>query len=121
MTTPAYLESAESSAWQQYLTAEHAARDHYLRLVQRAHLEYLTGPWPDRPSYETFERTAWLNYYAAGRDAWRAYRTAVEAQMAVPRAPRLASCGHPANPDGECDCSSWPERATFTPRPEREQ
>lgn len=22
----------------------------------------------------------------------------------------LASCGHPANEDGECDCSSWPER-----------
>lgn len=25
----------------------------------------------------------------------------------------LASCGHPANEDGECDCSSWPERAPF--------
>jgi hypothetical protein len=23
----------------------------------------------------------------------------------------FASCGHPANEDGECDCSSWPERA----------
>lgn len=23
----------------------------------------------------------------------------------------LASCGHPANADGECNCSSWPERA----------
>lgn len=23
----------------------------------------------------------------------------------------LASCGHPANEDGECSCSSWPERA----------
>lgn len=23
----------------------------------------------------------------------------------------LASCGHPADEDGECDCSSWPERA----------
>jgi len=22
-----------------------------------------------------------------------------------------ASCGHPANEDGECDCSCWPERA----------
>jgi hypothetical protein len=29
-------------------------------------------------------------------------------------APRgLASCGHPANDDGECDCSSWPERAVM--------
>lgn len=27
--------------------------------------------------------------------------------------PGLASCGHPANEDGECDCSSWPERARF--------
>jgi hypothetical protein len=25
----------------------------------------------------------------------------------------LASCGHPANDDGECDCSSWPERAVM--------
>jgi hypothetical protein len=25
----------------------------------------------------------------------------------------LASCGHPANEDGECDCSSWPERAVM--------
>jgi hypothetical protein len=24
----------------------------------------------------------------------------------------LASCGHPADEDGECSCSSWPERAT---------
>lgn len=23
----------------------------------------------------------------------------------------LASCGHPANEDGECGCSWWPERA----------
>jgi hypothetical protein len=23
----------------------------------------------------------------------------------------LASCGHPADEDGECGCSSWPERA----------
>jgi hypothetical protein len=23
----------------------------------------------------------------------------------------LASCGHPRNADGECDCASWPERA----------
>jgi hypothetical protein len=25
----------------------------------------------------------------------------------------LASCGHPANEDGECGCSSWPERAVM--------
>lgn len=25
----------------------------------------------------------------------------------------LASCGHPANEDGEHDCSSWPERAPY--------
>ena len=25
----------------------------------------------------------------------------------------LASCGHPANEDGECNCSSWPERAVM--------
>lgn len=25
----------------------------------------------------------------------------------------LASCGHPRNADGECNCPSWPERAEF--------
>jgi len=25
----------------------------------------------------------------------------------------LASCGHPADEDGECNCSSWPERAVM--------
>jgi hypothetical protein len=29
--------------------------------------------------------------------------------QAAPRG--LASCGHPADEDGECGCSSWPERA----------
>lgn len=27
--------------------------------------------------------------------------------------PGFASCGHPANEDGECNCSYWPERAQF--------
>jgi len=35
-----------------------------------------------------------------------------EAMRASEPAPRgLASCGHPADEDGECGCSSWPERA----------
>ena len=33
------------------------------------------------------------------------------------RSPALASCGHPANEDGECGCSSWPERAPFVQDP----
>lgn len=28
----------------------------------------------------------------------------------------LASCGHPRNEDGECDCSWWPERAPYLER-----
>lgn len=31
----------------------------------------------------------------------------------LPPLPSLASCGHPANEDGECDCSSWPERSPW--------
>ena len=31
---------------------------------------------------------------------------------------RPASCGHPANEDGECSCSSWPERAPLTVVPD---
>ena len=28
--------------------------------------------------------------------------------------PHLASCGHPANADGECSCAHWPEPAPST-------
>src|SRR5690242_8599375 len=31
----------------------------------------------------------------------------------------MASCGHPADEDGECSCSSWPERAPMPERPAR--
>ena len=32
----------------------------------------------------------------------------------APEPASLASCGHPRNADGECDCASWPERAPVT-------
>jgi len=38
---------------------------------------------------------------------------ALNAFLAQGRRSDLASCGHPRNEDGECDCSSWPERAAL--------
>lgn len=64
--------------WQRYIAKEHAARDAYLATVQGAHREYLTGPWPDRDAYTHVERSAWMTYYAAGRDAWRHYTREIQ-------------------------------------------
>lgn len=33
-----------------------------------------------------------------------------DAYASANRVRALASCGHPRNADGECDCSTWPER-----------
>jgi hypothetical protein len=73
MTTNPHVSITGISAWQRYLDREHEARDTYLAQVQRAHHEYLTGPWPDRAAYEVCERRAWMTYYAAGRTAWHHY------------------------------------------------
>jgi hypothetical protein len=64
--------------WQRYVAKERAARGAYLATVERAHHEYLTGPWPDREAYQHVEHSAWLNYYQAGRDAWRYYTRELE-------------------------------------------
>lgn len=126
-----------STAWSLYLDREHAARDMYLRLVERAHREYLTGPFPDRSAYEVVERGAWATYYAAGRDAWRSYRTDIEnqappavapgplateaaAQWAAKmgyRPPRPADASHPypIAPDADGYHGQQPARPAFTP------
>ena len=59
--------------WQRYVAKERAARGAYLAVVERAHHEYLSGPWPDREAYQHVEASAWVTYYAAGRDAWQHY------------------------------------------------
>jgi hypothetical protein len=46
----------------------------------------------------------------AGQCAREALKDTAEAAKPV----SLASCGHPANEDGECDCMWWPERAPIT-------
>ena len=71
--------------WQRYITKERAARNTYLAVVERAHHEYLTGPWPDRTAYTHVETTAWVTYYAAGREAWRYYT----AELTPPPPPPL--------------------------------
>ena len=73
MSGPGYIPAPQTGAWPRYIAKEHAARDAYLATVEHAHREYLTGPWPDRESYNHVEISAWVTYYAAGRAAWRAY------------------------------------------------
>lgn len=59
--------------WQRYVAKERSARNMYLMVTGKAHEEYLTGPWPDRDSYQHVETSAWITYYAAGREAWQHY------------------------------------------------
>lgn len=100
--------------WQRYVEREHAARDAYLAVVQGAHREYLTGPWPDREAYQHVEQSAWMTYYAAGREAWRAYTR----ELAVPARQHpypdpLPSPQQPIPPSHPGD-SWWPSMPTFT-------
>jgi hypothetical protein len=63
------------------------------------------------------ELTAWLDDKQAAAETELA---ACETKPGIPLPQYrpgygLASCGHPANEDGECGCSSWPERAPYDP------
>lgn len=73
MTTPNHPTGQQPTAWHTYLTATHAARDHYLNITHQAHLMLLTGPFPDRDGYQRVEHQAWDSYYAAARTAWQHY------------------------------------------------
>jgi hypothetical protein len=86
MTTDDYG-TGQISPWHRYLQREHAARDAYLAVTVRAHAEYLTGPWPDRDSYQVVERQAWLTYYTAGRAAWQMYRHEIDTPPPPPAPP----------------------------------
>jgi hypothetical protein len=75
-----FTSAPASTAWGRYLNREHAARAAYLEATAQAHREHLTGPWPDRDTYERIERTAWTVYYGAGRAAWKTYRAEMDAE-----------------------------------------
>lgn len=79
-----YQPAASSEAWQRYMNKQQAAQDDYLAVSTRAHLEYLTGPWPDREAYDHVERSAWMTYYATCREAWRTYTREMERPWAPP-------------------------------------
>jgi hypothetical protein len=69
--------------------------------------------------FDSLPRATWTEQYRAaireirGQEVqFRAIGTELARRLAERTAPRgLASCGHPADEDGECSCSSWPERA----------
>lgn len=87
MSGPIPESFATIGPWQRYIAKERAARGSYLATVERAHHEYLSGPWPDREAYQHVELSAWVTYYAAGREAWQYYTREVEPPPPPPAPP----------------------------------
>jgi len=92
----------------------------YLDVVQRAHHEYLTGPWPDREAYNHVEQSAWQTYHAAGREAWKIYTQ----EITPPPPPPARSPEY--HPPQSASGAGWPfppqldPQATFNKFPESE-
>lgn len=103
--------------WQRYVARERAARDAYLATTMAAHREYLMGPWPDREGYQHVEHSAWVTYYAAGREAWRYYTAEVTPPPPPPShgaAPQLTrDAGAEVWPSDQ----RYPDQPSFTERP----
>jgi hypothetical protein len=103
------------------------ARDDYRKLARRAYKVFMTanrlmgtleksGPAQSREWHELYDmfRLAQIISDMAARYAYQA----PDPDAPVPCAPvHLASCGHPADEDGECDCAWWPEPAPVAPVP----
>jgi hypothetical protein len=65
--------------------------------------------WPDPEWYRELTLELGLGLEIEGAPGlFVGYRVTVP--LAAVR-PNLASCGHPADADGQCNCASWPERA----------
>lgn len=118
MTASEFTAPPGSGAWQRYLAHEHAARDAYLQTTAGAHREYLTGPWPDRQSYEAVERSAWVNYYAAGRAAWQTYTREVAPPPPPVVPPVSASYPYPLAGETLLSVAHQLDGPQFTPHPE---
>lgn len=84
MTTPSYNPNLGLTPWGRYQESEAIARDIYLKTVSGAHVQYLTGPWPDRTAYEAVERSAWQTYYHDCRTAWQKFVSSFEPQQPPP-------------------------------------
>lgn len=117
MTGPDDVSRETSTPWRQYQNREHAARDQYLAVTRRAHHEYLSGPWPDRDYYLTVERDAYATYYAAGRDAWKTYRTDMETAAEPKPAPRPESNPYPPAGLSVGSSAYWPTERDVAPYP----
>lgn len=115
MSGPIPESFATIGPWQRYIAKERAARGSYLATVERAHHEYLSGPWPDREAYQHVELSAWVTYYAAGREAWQYYTREVEPP---PPPPPARSEQSPAAAEFEQDQMArryWSSQPGFTP------
>jgi len=117
VTPSDYWGSDEATPWQTYLDRQRTARDGYLLLVERAHKEYLTGPFPDRSAYEVVERAAWVTYYAAGRGAWHAYRADMDTAGEARPTPPPESHPYPPAYAGNDHSNPWPTARDVSPYP----
>jgi hypothetical protein len=83
---------AATAAYRESLGVARQARDELKAAVQAA--------------YDEAVNAAHLDYEIARGQA---------AQHLLDARTELASCGHPRNADGECDCAWYPERAPAAP------
>lgn len=98
-----------------WAAAEHAARTDYLAAVQYAQQQYDADVQAAAAAYRRAERLAWHAYQMNTRAAAPPAAAPPQPREAPSFTPKgRASCGHPADDDGECSCSSWPERAPYS-------
>lgn len=108
-----------ATAWETYNDREAECRARYLFTVESAHRQYLAGPWPDRDGYDAVERSAWMTYYHACRDAWQEFVQRISAT------PPVAPAGVPPRVHESISGAGWPAspydypQPGFTPNPER--
>ena len=111
-TLPAPAAGQPLPAW---AAAEHAARVDYLAAVQYAQQQYDADVQAAVTAYRRAEQLAWYAYLMNTRAAAPPAGAPPQPQGTPTFTPKgRASCGHPADDDGECSCSSWPERAPYS-------
>ena len=95
--------------------AEHAARTDYLAAVQYAQQQYDADVQAATAAYHRAEQLAWYAYLMNTRAAAPPAAAPPQPQGTPTFTPKgRASCGHPADDDGECSCSSWPQHAPYS-------
>lgn len=89
----------------------------YVMIVGRAQVEYLSGQFPDRPSYEAAERSAWLTYHALTRGAFQRYIAAISPRPAAPSLSPDYDTNRTPIYDSLTESGPYPAQPTLTKHP----